>query len=234
MLNFISRLSNLIFNFRIAQQQFAWTYFPFTIWVGLESLWPQKCETCPSLSTPPELRILTEYGYRKCWVSPDWLSVHCYRSRPQSKKNLTGQLSSPSSSLCRDLLTTGNWGTWCCSWGLPQNRAQKSSGCNSNEKQFSLCCAQPWRRFAGLLRGSRCRKSKLLLLSFSLPLRTRRCRTSTLFQCCCLQYNWLRAVWGGQEYSYRGSWRGLYLRLKCSRPVFRWYRAAWVWKPRSL
>ena len=204
----------------------AWTYSLFTMKVGLSNLQLQKCATCSSRSAPSALWMQTEYGFGKCWVSPDWLSVRCCWSRPQSKKTLTGLSSNLSSSLCLYFLIPENWGTWCCSWGRLRSRGLKSSGCNRSGTQFSLRCAQLWRRSAGLLRWSRCSKNKPLLWSSLLPPKTSRRRTSTLFRWSCLLYNWLRAVWVLQECSRRGIWRGLSLHLKCRQPEFRWGQAA--------
>ena len=217
------------------QQSVAWTHSLFTMKVALDSLGPQKCATCPSRSVPPALWLQTEFGSKQCWASQGWLSVRCCRSRPRSTKTLTGLPSSPSSSLCEVyFLIAGNWGIWCCSWGRPRSRGPKSSGCSRSRTQFSLRCAQPWRQSAGLPSWSRCRKSKLLSSCSLLPSRTRRRRTSTLFRWGCLENNWLQAVWVSPECSLRGSWRGLRLRLKCSLFEFRWGRAVWVWKSRSL
>ena len=217
------------------QQPVAWTHSPFTMKVVLDSLRPQKCATCPSRSAPPALWLQTEFGCRQCWASQGWLSVRCCRSRPRSTKTLMAPPSSPSSSLCNlYLLKLGNWGTWCCSWGRPRSRGPKSSGRSRSGTQFSLRCAQSSPRSAGLPRWSRCRQNKLLSLSLLLPPRTRQRRTSTLFRCSCFYYNWLQAVWVSPECSRRGSWRGLRLRLKCVQPEFRWGRAIWVWKSRSL
>ena len=221
------------FKFTITQQPVDWTHYPFMILVGMSTLGPQKCVTCFSRSAPPALWIQTESGCKQCWVFPDWFSVRCYRSRPRSKKTLTGSPSSPSSSLwILYLLTSGNWGTWCCSWGQPRSRGPKSSGCNRSWIQFSLHCAQPWRRSADFLRWSRCRQNKLLSWSLLLPTITHRHRTSTLFWLGFLHNNWLKAVWVLREFSHRGSLWGL--RLKCGRPEFRWGRAVWVWKLCSL
>ena len=194
---------------------------------------PQKCATLPSRSALSALWMQTELGCHKYWASQDWLSVRCCRSRLRSNKILMSPSSSPSSSLCNSyFLSPGNWGTWCCNWGRPRSRGPKSSECHRSKTQFFLRCVQPWRRSAGLLRWSRCIWRKLLLSSFSLPPRTRRRRTSTLFLWCFLQNNWLKAVWVLRECSRWGSWQGL--RLKCSRPEFLWGRAAWVWKSHSL
>ena len=160
--------------------------------------------------------MLAEFCYHKCLASQDWLSVRYCRSRRRSKKTLTHPSSSLTISLCFEhFLSSGNWVAWCCSWVLPRSQGPKSSGCNKNRTQFSLRCVQPWRRSAGLPRWNRCIWSKHVSLSFSLPSRTHRHRTSTLFRCSWLQNNWLRACWDDQECSCWGSWRGLLLNLKC-------------------
>ena len=198
--------------------------------MGLDTLGPHKCATCPSRSAPPALWMQTDSGYMQCWASADWFSVHCCRSCLRSMKTLTAPSSNLLSSLCLYVLSPGNWETWCCSPGLPRSRGTKSSGCNRIGTQFSLLCTQPWRLSAGLLRWSRCIESKLLLSSSLLLPRTRLRRTSTLFRYHCLHSNWLQAVWVGQECSYWGSWRGLRLHLKCTGREFRWGQVAWVWK----
>ena len=130
------------------RQQVAWTYYQFTIQVGMTTLELQKCATCSLRSALLVLWMQTKSGCHQCWVSPDWLSVRCCRSRPQSKRILTDLPSSPSSSLCRSyFLNLGSWGTWCCSWGQLRNRSPRSSGCNKNETQFSLHCAQSLSHF---------------------------------------------------------------------------------------
>ena len=203
--------------------------------MGLPTLRLKKCGTCPSRSSPPALWMLTEYHCRKCWVSSDWLLVRYCLSRPRSKKTLTGLPSNQSSTLCNIyFLIPENWGAQCCSWDLPRNRGPKSNGFNRNWTQFSLSYAQPWWRSAGLPRWSRCCRSKLLLLSSLLPVRTRRHRTSTLFRFCCLKNNWLRAGWVLLECSRWGSWQGLHLRLKFCLSEFLWGWAAWVWNSRNL
>ena len=220
----------------IVQQSVDWTYSLFTILVGINTLRPQKCATCPLRSAPPALWVLKELGCRKYWVSPDWLSVRCCRSRLWSKKIWTGPPSSLSSYMYMYwyFLSSENWGIWCCSWDLLRSRGPKCNERNINWTQFPVRCAQPWRRSAGLPRRSRCRKSKLLSSSSLLPPRTRRHKTSTLFKWGCLHDNWLQVILVLRECNNWRSWRYLRLHLKCSQPEFRWGLAAWVWKSHSL
>ena len=148
----------------------AWTHSPFMMKVGVITLQPQKCATCPLSSSPPGFWMHTELGSKQCWASADWLSVRCCRSRPQSKKTLTSPFSSLSSSLRLYLLSYQNWVTWCCSWDRPRSRDPKSNGFNRNRTQFSLRCAQPWWRSAGLPHWSRCiwKKTSFVVLAAAL------------------------------------------------------------------
>ena len=161
-----------------------------------------KCVACPLSWTPPALWMHTESGCKQYWASLNWLLVHCCQSCLPSKRSLKDPLSILLSSLWNSyVLSSENWDTWCCSWDRPRSRGPKSSGCNRSWTKFSLRCAQPWRRSAGLLRWSRCIWGKLLLWSFSLPPRTLGCRTSILFLSNRLYNNWQQAGGGDQECS---------------------------------
>ena len=143
----------------------------------------QKCVTSPYRLAPSALLMQIGYNCSQCLFSQGWLSFRYFRWHLKLTRNSTDRSSSPSSPLwCSYVLTTGNWGTWYCSWDRLQSRDPKSSGCNTYWTQFSLNFAKPWPLSAGLPRWSRCSGRKLLLSSLLLPWIASWCKTSTLFR----------------------------------------------------